>query len=104
MCIFVHANSAAAVSIESIFATKCTICILCTFDVQCSQEQNIIDFNKCCSCETTLQFKLKLFFGVATRSMKVSAGRDTGEVCLSPLSYECKPDMDIYHKKTKSEI
>lgn len=30
MCIFVHANSAAAVSIESIFAIKRTICILCT--------------------------------------------------------------------------
>lgn len=57
-CIFVHANSAAAVSIESIFATKCTICILCTSDVQRSREQNIIDFNKCCSCETTLQIKL----------------------------------------------
>lgn len=53
MCIFVHANSAAAVSIESIFATKRTICILCTSDVQLSREQNIIDFNKCCSCETT---------------------------------------------------
>lgn len=53
MCIFVHANSAAAVSIESIFATKSTICILCTSDVQCSREQGIIDFNKCCSCETT---------------------------------------------------
>ncbi len=39
MCIFVHANSAAAVSIESIFATKRTICILCTSDVQCSREQ-----------------------------------------------------------------
>lgn len=51
MCIFVHANSAAAVSIESIFATKCTICILCTSDVWCSREQNVIDFNKCCSCE-----------------------------------------------------
>lgn len=66
MCIFVHANSAAAVSIESIFATKCTICILCTFDVLCSREQNIFDFNKCRSCETTLQMKLNLFFSVAT--------------------------------------
>lgn len=33
MCIFVHANSAAAVWIESIFATKCTICKLCSSDV-----------------------------------------------------------------------
>lgn len=47
--------------IEIIFATKCTICILCTSDVQCSQEQYIIDFNKCCSCESTLQIYHNFF-------------------------------------------
>lgn len=68
-CIFVHANSAAAVSIESIFATKRTICILCTSDVQCSREQSFIDFNKCCSCETTLQITCE-FVSVTTQNVR----------------------------------
>lgn len=74
MCIFVHANSAAAVSIESIFATKRTICILCTSDVQRSREQSIIDFNKCCSCETTLRIKLIFFLLVRLLCRETGGG------------------------------
>lgn len=91
MCIFVHANSAAAVSIESIFATKRTICILCTSDVQRSREQNIIDFNKCCSCETTLRIKLIFFLLVRLLC------RETGEEIRSIVKAETQiKDLDIY--------
>lgn len=45
-CVFLY-MPILLLSIESIFATKCNTCILCTSDVWCSREQNIPDLNKC---------------------------------------------------------
>lgn len=51
MCIFVHAHSAAAaVSIEIIFATKTHHLYIVYILTSSAREQNIIGFNKCCSC------------------------------------------------------